>query len=99
VRVPLLKPAELSAAAKGRLDRAELAEGLAAAGVKVRDPGVDALLVEAAEHAARVALEKSQRRAVKTLQRPTYDLPLLTGGVDLGALYQLAEHLCRQGMA
>ena len=50
-----------------------------------------------AEHAARVALEKSQRRAVKTLQRPTYDLPLLTGGVDLGALYQLAEHLCRQG--
>jgi anion-transporting ArsA/GET3 family ATPase len=99
VRAPLLKQAELTAAAKGRLDRAELAEGLAAAGVKVRDAGVDALLVEAAEHAARVALEKSQRRAVKTLERPTYDLPLLTGGVDLGALYQLAEHLCRQGMA
>ena len=99
VRAPLLKQAELTAAAKGRLDRAELAEGLTAAGVKVRDAGVDALLVEAAEHAARVALEKSQRRAVKTLERPTYDLPLLTGGVDLGALYQLAEHLCRQGMA
>jgi anion-transporting ArsA/GET3 family ATPase len=99
VRAPLLKQADLTAAAKGLLDRDLVAAGLEAAGVGVRASAVDALLVEAAEHAARDALEKSQRRALKALARPTYDLPLVPEGVDLGALYELAEHLCRQGMA
>ncbi|MEO7980838.1 MAG: ArsA-related P-loop ATPase [Sporichthyaceae bacterium] len=99
VRAPLLKVAELTAASRGRLPRTEVTTGLAAAGLTVRDPGVDALLVEAAEHAERVALEKAQRRTLKTLGRPTYELPLLAEGVDLGGLYALAEQLCRQGMA
>ena len=72
---------------------------MAAAGVGVRPTSLDALLVEAAEHAERVALEKAARRTVRQLGRPTYDLPLLTEGVDLGGLYALAEHLCRQGAA
>ena len=99
VRAPLLKVAELTAAAKGRLPRDEVVDGLVAAGLNVRDPGVDGLLVEAAEHAERVALEKAQRRTIKTLGRPTYELPLLAEGVDLGGLYALAERLCAQGMA
>ena len=99
VRAPLLKVAELTAAAKGRLPRDEVVDGLVAAGLNVRDPGVDALLAEAGEHAERVALEKAQRRTIKTLARPTYELPLLAEGVDLGGLYALAERLCAQGMA
>jgi len=99
VRAPLLKVAELTAAAKGRLPRDEVVDGLVAAGLNVRDPGVDGLLVEAAEHAERVALEKAERRTIKTLGRPTYELPLLAEGVDLGGLYALAERLCAQGMA
>jgi anion-transporting ArsA/GET3 family ATPase len=99
VRAPLLKAAELTAAAKGRLPRDEVVAGLGAAGMTVRDPGVDALLVEAAEHAERLSLEKAQRRTLKTLGRPTYELPLLADGVDLGGLYELAERLCAQGMA
>ncbi len=99
VRAPLLKVADLTAASRGLLPRTEVTTGLAAAGLTVRDPGVDALLVEAAEHAERVALEKTQRRTLKTLGRPTYELPLLAEGVDLGGLYALAEQLCRQGMA
>ena len=99
VRAPQLKQADLTAAAKGELDSELVAAGLEAAGVGVRANAVDALLVEAAEHATRVALEKRQRRELKALDRPTYDLPLLADGVDLGALYHLAERLCRQGMA
>jgi len=99
VRAPQLKQADLTAAAKGELDSGLVAAGLEAAGVGVRANAVDALLVEAAEHATRVALEKRQRRELKALDRPTYDLPLLADGVDLGALYHLAERLCRQGMA
>jgi hypothetical protein len=60
---------------------------------------VDALLTEAAEHAARVTLEKAGRKTLKGLTRPTYELPLLPEGVDLGGLYELAELLCSQGMA
>jgi anion-transporting ArsA/GET3 family ATPase len=99
VRAPLLKVADLTAAAKGRLPRDEVAAGLAAAGVTVRNGALDGLLAEVAEHAERVALEKAERRTLKGLGRPTYELPLLTGGVDLGALYHLAERLCAQGAA
>jgi anion-transporting ArsA/GET3 family ATPase len=99
VRAPLLKVADLTAAAKGRLPRAEVAEGLAAAGVSVREGALDGLLAEVAEHAERVALEKAERRTLKGLARPTYELPLLSEGVDLGALYELAERLCSQGAA
>ena len=99
VRAPLLKVAELTAAQKGRLPRDEVAAGLAAAGVGVRESALDALLAEAGEHAERVALEKAERRVLKALGRPTYELPLLAEGVDLGGLYALAERLCVQGMA
>jgi anion-transporting ArsA/GET3 family ATPase len=99
VRAPLLKQADLTAAAKGKLGASLLGAGLEAAGIAVKPGVVDALLAEAAEHAARVALEKSGRRTLKGLNRPTYELPLLTDGVDLGALYFLAEELCRQGAA
>ena len=93
------RPADLTAAAKGRLTAREVAAGLEAAGVADRAGGVDALLAEAAEHAERVALEKAGRRTLKGLGRPTYELPLLPEGVDLGGLYELAERLCRQGAA
>jgi anion-transporting ArsA/GET3 family ATPase len=99
VRVPLLRPAQLAAAAKDELDQREVAAGLKAAGVPTGQPVVRGLLAEAAEHAERVALEKAGRRSLKKLARPTYELPFLPEGVDLGGLYELAEHLCRQGAA
>ena len=99
VRAPLLKVADLTAAARGRLDREEVTTGLVAAGVATRPGVVDALLAEAGEHAARVALEKSGRKTLKALDRPTYELPMLPEGIDLGSLYELAEALCAQGMA
>lgn len=99
VRAPMLKQTDLAAAVKGRLDRDLVAKGLDAAGVGVPATAVDALLAGAAEHAERVALEKSERRTLKALHRPMYELPLLVEGIDLGGLYVMAEQLCRQGMA
>ena len=99
VRAPLLKQADLTAAARGTLDRAEVLAGLEAARIGRAATAVDALVAEAGEHAERVALEKKQRKVVKALGRPTYDLPMALDGVDLGALYEMAGQLCRQGMA
>jgi anion-transporting ArsA/GET3 family ATPase len=99
VRAPMLKQADLTAAAKGRLDPVLVRAGLVAAGVAVKQGVAEALIDEAREHAVRVALEKAGRRTLKGLERPTYELPLLADGVDLGGLYALAERLCEQGAA
>ncbi len=100
VRDPVLPQRALTAAAKGRLDREEVLAGLDAAGLAGRSATlVDGLLAEAGEHAVRVALEASERKELAALDRPTYELPALAGGIDLGALYDLAAELRAQGMA
>ncbi|GAB2692989.1 ArsA-related P-loop ATPase [Thalassiella azotivora] len=103
VREELLPADALAAAGRGELDAAGVREGLVAAGVvKASQPGtrmVDGLLTEAAEHAERVALQQQERGTLQGLGTPLYELPLLSGGVDLGGLYELAESLCEQGMA
>jgi anion-transporting ArsA/GET3 family ATPase len=90
---------DLEAARGDRLDRAAIEADLRAAGVEVDDDLVDGLLMEAHDHAVRRGLEDSQRTLVDGLGRPAYELPRLAGGVDLGALYELAELLKEQGLA
>ncbi len=104
VIVNLVRPQDLSAddlAAAGgeEIDRDLVANELAAAGLDVDDQLVDGLLVEARDHAERRSLEDSQRAVVGALAVPTYELPRLTQGVDLGALYELAGLLRDQGLA
>ncbi len=99
IREPLLQPADLVRAADASLDRAELERGLVAAGIRPGRSTVDALLAEAGDHARRVSLEERERDKLGALGRPTYELPLLTESVDLGALYRLADLLCEQGAA
>ena len=111
VRPPVLDEAAILAA-EGDHD-GELAMVLADAGVGAR-PGrggarktvpaatrklVEPLLAEGREHAERVVLERDQRADVQALKLPTYELPLLSGGVDLGGLYRLAAALKEQGTA
>jgi anion-transporting ArsA/GET3 family ATPase len=104
VVVNLIRPQDLSAddlaaARAGTLDRSLIGRDLAAAGVEDDDGLVDGLLAEAHDHAERRALEDSQRTLVDELDVPTYELPRLPEGVDLGALYELAGLLKQQGMA
>ena len=83
----------------GTVDRAELVASLEKVGLPSSDHLVDSLLEEGRHHAERRRLEDSQRLLVEKLGVPTYELPYLPAGVDLGGLYELAEHLCAQGLA
>jgi anion-transporting ArsA/GET3 family ATPase len=111
VRVPLLSPTAQGKARRHQLDVDAVGHDLARAGVLTgagtlagsahvpAEEVVAALVAEAADHAERVALEQSQRDELAALERPTYELPFLAEGVDLGALYDLADRLREQGMA
>jgi anion-transporting ArsA/GET3 family ATPase len=98
VREPLLDEDVLEAAERGRLDTAELTRGLKSAGIEVDDRPLGALVGEAADHAGRVRLEMREREVLHALDRPTYELPLLTDAADLAGLYDLASMLGEQGM-
>ncbi len=106
VRPRDLRVKDLAAARAGSLDRAGIAADLTTAGIGVDDSPdnsaddlLDALLSEAQDHAVRRALEDAQRKLVKELDVPSYELPRLAQGVDLGALYELAAQLRDQGLA
>ncbi|NLU75561.1 ATPase [Streptomyces sp. HNM0575] len=71
----------------------ELAEVLKGAGLPRPGRLVGPLLEQAHEHAARVALEQEQRSALAKLDMPVYELDLLSEGVELAGLYQLAADL------
>jgi anion-transporting ArsA/GET3 family ATPase len=86
-------------AISGRLDPGVLRADLERVGVRTSQALVAGLLEEAREHAERRELEDEQRARISALDVPTYELPRLPDGVDLGGLYELAAELCRQGMA
>ncbi len=96
VRTPSLQPADLLAAERGQLDLGALEIGLKSVGLDVVLAPV--LAAEAADHAARVALEERGRDALAELHRPSYELPLLPQAIDLGGLYELATMLHEQGL-
>ncbi|MFD8704379.1 ArsA-related P-loop ATPase [Kitasatospora sp. NPDC059648] len=113
VMVNMVRPPVLDAAAVAAVDgdhREEVALALGEAGLGGRsrkaetvraavEPLLDPLLEQAREHAERVELEREQRADLQQLRIPTYELPLLGEGVDLGGLYRLAGELKRQGAA
>lgn len=90
--------ADLAAARTGGLDKDAVRADLEAAGVEATKTLVDGLAAEARDHAERRALEDAQRALVAELDAPSYELPLLAGGVDLGGLYDLAARLREQGL-
>ncbi|TIC89187.1 ArsA family ATPase [Nocardioides sp. GY 10113] len=94
-----LSEPELAAARAGRLDRALIEADLDRAGLPHDDTLVTGLLAEAHDHAERRALEDSQRAVVAGLGVPSYELPRFAGGIDLGALYELAAVMRAQGLA
>ena len=104
VVVNLVRPRDLDAEAlaqarAGTLDRSGVQADLKQAGVEDGSSLLDGLLAEAQDHAVRRALEDEQREIVDELGVPTYELPRLAGGIDLGGLYELAQALRDQGMA
>ena len=92
---------ELTAAADHSLDADELRAGLLAAALPRHvdlDKVTTALLAEAADHAARIDLERDERARLTECGQPMYELPMLAGGVDVAGLYSLAADLRNQGL-
>ncbi len=103
LRTPLLDDDELAAASDDTLDRDAITADLKAAGVIGRRGAttaalVEALLDEARDHAERVELERQERDRLDPLGLPIVSLPLVDGGIDLTALYDLATQLREQGL-
>ena len=88
----------LDAACRDELDRGGITADLKSVGLEADDVLVEELVQVGCEHAERRTLEAEQRELVAGLGRPTYELPLLPGGVDLGGLYELAAALKSQGL-
>lgn len=90
---PVLAPDGLARAASSGLTGADLAPALAAAHLPANGDLADALAAQTVEHARRWTAQDALREDVEALGRPTVELPLLTGPVDLGALFELAGRL------
>ena len=90
---------DLAAVRAGKVTKRKVATELNRGGLTGSADLVMGLLSEARDHAERRALEDEQRALVGRLDVPTYELPLLVGGVDLGGLYELAGLLRDQGLA
>ncbi|WP_216213562.1 ArsA-related P-loop ATPase [Amycolatopsis aidingensis] len=98
VRPPRLPGRSVTSAADGRVDASRVRTGLTAAGLDLPESTVDALVEETVEHAIRVAAEQRAREQLAEADLPTLELPEITDGVDVAALYELADVLVDQGV-
>jgi anion-transporting ArsA/GET3 family ATPase len=86
------RPALLTA---GKVTKAELRRGLVGAGLPADPATVSGLAAEAKAYLTRRELEESLRGELADAGRPVVELPLLSGGVDLAGLHELAADLMR----
>jgi len=83
----------LTLAAKEQLPVAELAKGLAEAGLPATEEIARELAAEAHDHAVRVGVERENRGRIDALGKEVRELGLVADGIDVGALFDLAEEL------
>ncbi|WP_241249563.1 ArsA-related P-loop ATPase [Rhodococcus sp. X156] len=88
----------LQAAADGAVDTEALRAGLDVAGIKLSDDDIAGLVTQTVQHALRVRTEQASRARLAKAGAEMVELPALADGVDLGALYELAEVLAEQGV-
>ncbi|MEO6090805.1 MAG: ArsA-related P-loop ATPase [Umezawaea sp.] len=98
VRPPRLPARSVVAAAGGRVDASRVRAGLEAAGLDLDAETIDGLVEETVEHAIRVTMEQGAKEKLAESDLPSVELPELTDGVDVAALYELAELLVERGV-
>lgn len=102
IMVNMVRPALLGepalALSRDTSMRPEVTGALTAAGLGGADKLVGPLLDQAAEYAERYTLESAQRALLTEAGLPLHELPLLTEGLDVAGLYELAKELRRQGI-
>jgi anion-transporting ArsA/GET3 family ATPase len=80
-------------------DAAALWEALKLAGLGDDPELAGDLAAELADEARTARAQRAQRRLLDEAGQPCYELPLITDGIDLAALYRLAGALREQGAA
>ncbi|AHH93668.1 ArsA-related P-loop ATPase [Kutzneria viridogrisea] len=98
VRPPRLDAAAVDAAAVGEVDEDQVRAGLLAAGLDLAVDELEGLVDETVDHAVRVRAEQRASAELTESDLPAVRLPELVDGVDLAALYELAEKLVAQGV-
>ncbi|WP_280245998.1 ArsA-related P-loop ATPase [Nocardia abscessus] len=92
-------PPELRArAARGDLDADAVRAGLTSAGITLSDSDFQGLLTETIEHSATLQAQDDSAEELAKVDISRLYLPALPDGMDLGGLYELAEHLTAQGV-
>ena len=98
--INMARPAVLSREElKAAPDVAGMATALTAAGLHSTDELAAALARELTEHARHVEMQDRERTELEAAGQPIYELPMIAEGIDLAALYRLAEELRDQGAA
>ncbi|MDR7301745.1 ArsA-related P-loop ATPase [Haloactinomyces albus] len=98
VRPARLPTRSVTAAAGGRVDAGRIRTGLESAGLNWEDGVLDGLVAETVEYATRVRAEDEARQQLAATDLPSITLPEFTDGIDVAAVYELAEELTTQGI-
>jgi anion-transporting ArsA/GET3 family ATPase len=98
VRPHRLPARSVAPAAGGRVDAGRIRSGLESAGLNLAVDDVDGLVEETVQHAIRLDAEKRAREQLSEAVLPSLDLPEASDGIDVAALYELAEELEEQGV-
>ena len=97
VRPPLLAATTLSALESGKVTADAVGASLTATGL---DPAAAPdLIAGGVAHVKRQELQEGQRAILSDCGQPIVELPSLPDGIDLGALFELAEILTNEGVA
>lgn len=91
VRPPLLSAGTREALEDDRITTSTVAQSLAKASLE--PAAAPALIAGGKAHLERQRLQDGQREILEDCGRPLVELPALTDGIDLGALFDLAEEL------
>jgi anion-transporting ArsA/GET3 family ATPase len=94
-----LPPEQLQAAADGELDQGLLALGLKSAGLDHSSDLAAELADELREQARTALAQNVQSDRLEQAGQPCYQLPWISGGIDLAGLYRLAATLRTQKAA
>lgn len=97
-RPPQLDASQRVMAIAGQLPRSEIEREISQSGLTASNQLIDALLMEASDHAERVNLEISELERLEERGLPIFALPLLPSGIDLGGLYELSAIMSASGI-
>ncbi|TCP56883.1 anion-transporting ArsA/GET3 family ATPase [Tamaricihabitans halophyticus] len=98
VRPPRLPADVVAHTTTGELDSERIRVELGEAGLELSAETVTGLLAETVEHANRITAEHTAREQLAEADLPAIELAELAEGVDVEALYELADLLTAQGV-